>query len=220
MSLKSFWLDLFFPLECLGCRAPGLWLCEKCFRSLRFTDKKYNLATPSLDKLFVAGTYDDPLLAGLIKKLKFQPLPKLGPILGRFLIMFWRETSGGRPEFLPLAPSRPILVAPVPLSDKRRRRRGFNQAESLAAPLAKHFNYQLTTDLKRIKHCRPQTELNEKERAVNVQGAFRWAGPRLAERTIILIDDIATTGATLNECAQTLKKAGAGTVYGLVLAKG
>jgi ComF family protein len=220
MSLKSFWLDLFFPLECLGCRAPGLWLCEKCFRSLRFTNKKYNLGAPNLDKLFVAGTYDDPLLAGLIKKLKFQPLPELGPILSRFLIMFWQGINFRRLEFSPLAPSRPILVAPVPLSDKRERRRGFNQAESLAAPLAKHFNYQLTTDLKRIKHCQPQTGLNEKERAVNVQGAFRWTGPRLAERAIILIDDVATTGATLNECARILKNAGAGAVYGLVLAKG
>lgn len=220
MSLKSFFLDLFFPIECLGCRAPGAWLCEKCFRSLKFVDKKYNLATPNLKRLFIIGDYAAPLLAELIKKFKFHPLPELGPILSRFLIMGWPGQSFGQPELTPGAPNNRILVVPVPLSNHRRRWRGFNQAEKLAAPFSRYFNYQLTMDLKRIKQQKPQSTLSEKERAVNVRGAFRWVGPRLDEQTIILIDDVATTGATLNECAAALKKAGATKIYGLVLAKG
>lgn len=219
MSLKSFLLNLFFPVECLGCLAPGAWLCEKCFRSLKFTNRKYSLSTPDLDALFIAACYDDPLLSELLKKFKFQPCPELGPILGRLLIMFWPGASFGRPEFASATDS-PILVAPVPLSDKRRRWRGFNQAEILAIPFAAHFHYRLSRDLKRIRHRRPQTELSEPERTVNVRDAFLWTGSSLSGRTLILIDDIATTGATLNECARILKEAGAAKVYGLALAKG
>ena len=220
MSLKSFCLDLFFPVECLGCRVGGAWLCEKCFRSLKFTDKKYNLSTPDLTELFMAGDYNAPLLADLIKKFKFHPLPELGPFLSRFLIMFWSGISFQRTEFSLLESQPKILVIPVPLSPKRKRWRGFNQAEIIAAPFSRYFNYQLCLNLKRVKHQAPQSSLNEAERATNVQGAFRWDGSGLDGQSLILIDDIATTGATLNECARTLKKAGAGRIYGLALAKG
>ena len=72
MSLKSFILNILFPLECLGCGEEGFYLCEKCFRNLKLNDKKYILKTPYLDEIFIAGDYDDKVLADLIKKLKFN----------------------------------------------------------------------------------------------------------------------------------------------------
>ena len=90
--LKKILLNLFFPLECLGCRTEGFLLCENCFRQLKFSSDnrtKY-LKTPDIDKVFIAGDYEDLLLAKLIKKFKYDFIIDLGPLLARFLITFWR----------------------------------------------------------------------------------------------------------------------------------
>lgn len=220
MPLKNFLLDLFFPLNCLGCGAPGVRLCEKCFRRLKFTDKKYDLKTPALDKLFIAGDYDEPLLAELIKKFKFQPLADLGEPLARFLSLFWTGASFALDGLNASNQTEPILVIPIPLPRRRERWRGFNQAEKLARPLAEHFDYELNRNLKRQTHSAPQSSLGERERAQNIKDVFAWRGLSLKNRSVILIDDVATTGATLNEAGQILREAGAAQVYGLVLAKG
>jgi ComF family protein len=112
------------------------------------------------------------------------------------------------------------LLIPIPLSKKRLLWRGFNQSEILARELVTAFNYSISHDLKRNKYSRPQAELSEQERLNNIKDSFFWAGTALEGKTIILIDDVITTGATLNEAALTLKKYGAGKIYGLVLAKG
>lgn len=217
MTLKKYLLDLFFPLECLACRAPNEWLCEKCFKQLKFNERKYFLNTPNLEKIFMAGDYDDKLLAQLIKRFKFHSLEPIGPILGRFLCSFWQEKKSADLNFL--APEK-ILVIPVPLSSKRFRWRGFNQAEIIARYFSDFFAYELNLNLKRIKHRRPQSALDEKNRAENIKDVFVWRGDAPANRLVILIDDVVTTGATLNEAARILKAAGAQEVYGLVLAKG
>jgi len=216
--LKLFFLNLLFPIKCLACHREGAWLCSACFKKLEFgsNKKKYHLAIPDLDKIFIAGDYDDPLLAAAIKKFKYNFIVALGQILARFLILFW----SGQEVLQGLAPSSKFLVIPLPLSKKRRRWRGFNQAGILAREFSAHFAYDLNLGLKRIKHKKPQAELSEKERLNNVAGIFSFAGTELSGRTIILIDDVVTTGATLNEAAHALKAAGAEQVYGLVLAKG
>lgn len=220
MGLKSFFLDLLFPLECLGCKRPGAWLCENCFRRLRFSPQNIKLNPPNLENLFLAGDYDDKLLAELIKKLKFNGIEKIGPILGRFLVMFW----SGQKTITNLAnrfiDPQKILVIPVPLSKKRERARGFNQSEIIARYFSSSFNYEISLNLIRYKHCPAQSGLGEEARQNNVLGSFRWRGDNLKDKIILLIDDVATTGATLNECAKVLKEAGASIVYGLVLAKG
>lgn len=246
MSLKSFFLNLLFPIECLGCRREGFWLCETCFRKLNFgsQDKHYNLSIPNLTKIFIAGDYDDSLLAEAIKKFKYNFIAALGEILGRFLILYWsgqkflveqnlredykKTTDRKKCEQLIIANpagaanqnSAISLIVPLPLSKKRWRWRGFNQAEILGRELNAHFLYDLSLELKRAKHQKPQASLGEDERAENIKNAFIWTGADLSGRTIILVDDIVTTGATLNEAARVLKAAGAKRVYGLVLAKG
>ncbi|MFA5023991.1 MAG: ComF family protein [Patescibacteria group bacterium] len=226
MTFKKFLLDLLFPINCLGCRAEGIWLCEKCFRRLKFNTKEYFLKTPYLKRIFLAGDYDDELLAKLIKHLKFNSLEAIGLTLGRFLVLFWQGIIFNQnilsPGFKNLTPSRAtnILVIPVPLSLKRYRARGFNQAEIIARYFSDQFGYELNLNLKRIKHRRPQSSLGEAKRQENIKDAFAWTGPKLTGQTIVLIDDVVTTGATLNESARILKSAGSGDIYGLVLAKG
>lgn len=112
------------------------------------------------------------------------------------------------------------LVVPVPLNRKKQKLRGFNQAEALAQEFARRTGLPCLSLLRKIKPSRSQVELEREERLKNVLGSFS-ASPRpsLGERKIILIDDVATTGATLNECAKVLKKEGAGEVWGLVVAR-
>lgn len=220
--LKSLFLNLLFPPECLGCGQEGTYLCARCFKKLKFNGAERtaalttNLKTSALAGIFIAGDYDDPLLASLIKKLKYNFLAELSPTLGQFLTLFWQ----GQLALIPNNELTDATLVPIPLSKKRLRWRGFNQAALLAREMAAAFAYPLNQDLKRIKHSWPQADLNGSERLNNIADSFAWTGTNLDGRTIILIDDVATTGATLNEAARVLKAAGAGAIYGLVLAKG
>lgn len=113
------------------------------------------------------------------------------------------------------------LVVPVPLHLARLRWRGFNQAQLLAAPLARAAGLRIDPHvLARVRPTTPQVGLPERERRSNVRGAFavRDAG-RVAGRRLLLVDDVYTTGATVNECARVLRRAGARSVDVLVLAR-
>ncbi|MFZ4631751.1 MAG: ComF family protein [Patescibacteria group bacterium] len=231
-KIGEFILDLIFPIECLNCHQEGGYFCDNCFKKLNFnkdSDLKrlsFNLKTPSLDKIFIAGDYEDKNLKNLIIKYKYNFLSPLGKILGKFLIIFWKmqETEVETLNFKILKPNKKYLVIPIPLSKKRLKWRGFNQAEIIAREFSNYFNHELSLNLKRIKNQKPQAELSESERLNNLKSAFSWEsennGPALEDYTIILIDDVITTGATLNEAAETLKKSGASEVYALVIAKG
>jgi len=165
--LKSFFLNLLFPLECLGCGREKFWLCETCFRKLKFNGatKDFNLRAPNLKKIFIAGDYDDPLLAKLIKKFKYGFITACGQILARFLILFWSGQSWsietGAVKNRDANKDVPPILIPLPLSGKRRRWRGFNQTEILARELSASFAYPLNQELKRAGHRPPQAGLSE-----------------------------------------------------------
>lgn len=115
------------------------------------------------------------------------------------------------------------LLAPVPLHPFRQWRRGYNQSELLASELSRLCKLPAAQILQRTRYTRPQIELGDKERAQNVRGAFalhqrNWA-LHAGVKTVLLIDDVATTGATLNECARVLKTAGVKKVFALTLAR-
>ena len=112
-------------------------------------------------------------------------------------------------------------VVPVPLHWRREYHRGFNQARDLAA----HLDLPVLDVLVRTRHTRPQVELAAESRRENVEAAFAWRTPLLRKPrsveglTVVLVDDVSTTGATLDACARVLKKAGALEVYGLTAAR-
>jgi ComF family protein len=237
VSIRNFLLDLLFPLECLNCRHEGAYLCENCLLEIKFNDKNYqdklkiNLKVSSLDGIAIAGDYADPLLFLLITKFKYHFIEALGLILAHFLIKFWEINklhfpAETKPEnhlpFTPdyLIPFIPDYVIAIPLSKKRKRWRGFNQAEIMAREFSGHFDYEINLNLKRVRHQTPQANLTESERLINIKSAFAWSGKNLNDKNILLIDDVVTTGATLNEAARVLKEAGAKSVSALVLAKG
>jgi ComF family protein len=100
-------------------------------------------------------------------------------------------------------------------------RRGFNQAELLAQHISRELDIPQVYGLKRIKNTRPQVELSPTKRQDNVKDAFRFFGDRssLSGKTVLIVDDVLTTGATIDQAAKVLRKAGAKAVFGFVLAK-
>jgi ComF family protein len=125
----------------------------------------------------------------------------------------------GCQEFLNACPAE--LIVPVPLHPKRLRWRGFNQSVLLARQVS--AVYKLPLDpfvLQRYRETPPQTQLNEEERHKNMRGAFVADPDRpVSGKTILLVDDVYTSGATVNECSRTLKQSGAKEIYVLTLAR-
>lgn len=113
------------------------------------------------------------------------------------------------------------LVMPVPLHSTRLKQRGFNQALLLADCVSAKHRIPLSYDnLLRVKPTRPQVELSEEERFRNVAGAFALQQPEfVVSKRVLLVDDVFTTGATMQECASVLKRAGAVQVTALTLAR-
>ena len=194
----------------------------------------------ALSGVWIAGDYENPILSKLIRSLKYRFAEDISLILANFLALYlknlinaskatpfdlganlgWRrfETIKNSPRIL--LEFKNTLLIPVPLHKKRERWRGFNQAKTIAELLAIKFKLPLATGLIRLKHRPPQAKLSEIERKKNVVGCYAWQGNNLNGQNIILLDDVATTGSTLNECARTLKRARAGEIWGLVVAKG
>jgi len=256
-KFKALFLDLIFPIECLSCGKEGEWLCEKCFRKLKFKPAQYCLHCKkenklgefclacrtqyALDGVWIAGVYEEQIIANLVKSLKYRFTQDVAKDLGRFLCLFLRDLINksriGRADLVSGVDWRKLgqvsghpnvllnfsenLIMQVPLANKRKRWRGFNQAEVIACEIANHFKLEIRTDkLVRIKHKKPQAKLGERERKKNIVGCFAWNGSDLAGQNIIIVDDVVTTGSTLNECAKVLKQNGAGEIWGLVVAKG
>lgn len=225
-KIINFFLDLLFPIYCYGCQEPGLYLCDKCFKKLLFQEKKannYNLERSNLRDIFICGDYDNKLLSTLIKAFKYESIKDIGQDLARFMNFFWEGklksfSLANKEIFLSEA-----LIIPLPLSKKRKKERGFNQSEILAKSFSLEFCYPLYPALRRKNKRKHQAGLEEKARLKNVKNCFFVSKSEkkvIRNKSIILIDDVITTGATLNEAAGVLLDAGAREVYALVLAKG
>lgn len=151
--------------------------------------------------------FQEGLLREAIHHLKYNRLKPLGPLLGRLLAKQLAKVE--------LPPT--TLVVPIPLHTSRQRQRGFNQSAELAQVLPYRYRPEL---LARQRFTPPQAELNREQRLVNLSGAFIVLTPsQVVDQTILLVDDVATTGATLDEAAKVLVAAGAKTVWAAVLAK-
>lgn len=238
MSFLRRILDLLLPADCSFCRSPignsaiprfcrQCWgdfspvrgpVCPSCGRPFGSPEAlsrspahvclTCRKSPPHYDQALAAGLFEGPLREA-IHVYKYRPVRSLGRPLAEWMTGQVRVTA-------PLD-----TVMPVPLHAKRLRRRGFNQALLLAHGVAERFHIPLVHDnLVRVRFTRPQIELSGHERTVNVQGAFRLARPDDVEgKRVLLIDDVFTTGATMNECAKVLKEAGAASVIALTLAR-
>jgi ComF family protein len=174
--------------------------CEDCLRKKPFFDAAY---APYI--------YEGPVLEAVLK-FKYGQKTLMADALGPLLTDFVKARFTFRG---------PFLIMPVPLHPKRLRERGFNQSLLLANRIALGLGGKVDfLSLVRTKHTIAQTTLSKKERRKNVQNAFLLKNPEFVrDINILLVDDVTTTGNTLNECARVLTQAGARAVFCVTLAK-
>jgi len=207
----SFWLKLLFPIACLNCnKLEGTYLCPDCFKLLSFYGEVNKLKLQYVDKILAVSNYQDLPAPLLIHAFKFKAIEEVGKTLAELLRIFWQSRL--------IFNNLDYLIIPIPLSKKRKKQRGFNQAEVIANIFAYQFNYSLSFDLKR-KHKKAQSKLSANLRLQNLKNCFYFQGKNLKGKNIILLDDIITTGATINEAAKVLKEAGAENITALAIFK-
>lgn len=226
--------DTIFPVNCVSCNQEGTWICNNCLNKTPYNTIHYCLSCKRqtrlgefcnncapifhLDKVWIASDFQNKNINKLIKLYKYKFAQDIAESLGFFLFNFLnKQIINQQKKFN----TETILIIPVPLHNKRLRWRGFNQSEKLAHFIANKSQIKINTEnLKRIKFKKPQASLKKEARLKNIQNVFTWQGAKLNHQNIILVDDVTTTGATLNECAKILKANGANEVWGLVLANG
>jgi ComF family protein len=223
-TVRQTLLDLLFPPRCVTCRrVDEEWFCpacrsqverisppfcKRCGNALNSSQCPTCRALPlTIDGIRAAAFFEGKLRQA-IHAFKYERRPELARVLGEMLS-----------DYLGAHPLPADALTPVPLHPDRERERGYNQARLLAHALGDRHHLPVWDDaLTRVRATRSQIELNAAERRVNVQGAFQ-AAPRVAGTRLLLIDDVCTTGATMDACGIALKARGAASVWGLAIAR-
>lgn len=221
-------LDVVFPPECTACGREGAWVCAPCLRVLA---RHLNVACPLCGRCTGRGLvctpcrgdsnflqcvsafyYSNARVARMVHTLKYGFVTKSAPALASCMARAWNEFGGG---------SRGLCI-PIPLHATRRSERGFNQAELLARECSREIGCTFREDvLVRTRATPPQTELSREDRKSNIRGAFSCVLPSVVQGAdVVLIDDVYTTCATLQEAARVLKECGANDVRALTFAHG
>lgn len=228
---------MLYPRNCIGCgrSSPGTfrYICWDCWSEAARLEAPFcslcgdpvagtveheficyacTGERPAFDRARSAARYDG-VVGEALRQLKYEKALWLAPDLAELLHTCLRAEYDGR-EF--------DLVVPVPLHPVRRRERTFNQSAILAAELARRIHCK--TGFRTVRRIRPtatQTNLTAAQRLSNVNSAFQHGREKqLAGRRVLLIDDVMTTGATVNACARALRKGGAESVHVLTVARG
>jgi competence protein ComFC len=219
-------VELLFPSHCLGCGRGGAFLCDDCAsqltpalpprcprcwepRSVAGECLACQDSPPAFDALRTAFVYQG-LAREMVQALKYRGVTALAGRMGGLL------AEAARSQRLEAD-----VIVPVPLSGMRKRTRGYNQAEALAVALGRELGLPVAPKaLVRRRHTPPQARRADAEaRRANVAGAFVVAATSIAGQSVLLIDDVATTGATLSACASALREAGSGPIWALTFAR-
>jgi competence protein ComFC len=228
-DVKTFVLDTLFPISCLGCGAEGEFICGNCKMQVSklehqrcivcqkptpfgFTHDKC-LAPHGADGLISFYNYEDEKVSQILISGKYKFIPEIYNTLGT---MIANRIKADHEHLL----STPYALTPIPLHISRKRWRGFNQAELLCEAMAKELGLEVADVLQRTKLTKTQKDLKRPDRLKNVADAFTLkAGADVHGKSILLVDDVTTTGATLQEAAKVLKRNGAAKVVCLTVAR-
>ncbi len=218
-------VDLLYPPRCVACQRMGAWLCEACQDSMPrvvppicvrcgdavAVDGLCGRCRSSPPRIGATRSvfYFDGVAREVIHCFKYDGLTALASLLAGSMVTYWHAHA------LPAD-----VVVPVPLHAKRQGERGYNQSALLARELARLTGLPLDerTTVRR-RATAPQVDLDAQQRKENVRGAFVAVGTALAGRDVLLIDDVCTTGATLEACATALLGSGVHRVHALTLAR-
>ncbi len=231
-KIKEFAKEGLFPRKCLGCQKEGSFLCDDCLFLIDISPVNYCLCQKpkilekngkcpacfprTLDGIYNAAPYADFLVKKAILLFKYEPFiknlsqPLTQIILNHFCLLKPTPSFTG------------YSVVNVPLDKKRQRWRGFNQAEELALKLTANLNLPMVSNcLVKDKNTAPQAQLAKNQRIVNLSNVFSCQKPEAIKgKKLLLVDDVFTTGATMEECAKALKAAGAKKVFAVSVARG
>lgn len=219
--------DYIFPVYCLGCKKEGEWLCEKCFAKL---DLSGVFCCPVCHKDTERGEYcldckkdlpldfhiaispykEDSLLGDVIHTLKYSWAEDVAEVFDKMIDGFVKNNKDLFKNI--------DYVVPIPLHKKRFAERGFNQAELVAKLISEKLDKPLKNILERSKQTKQQAKLKRDERIKNLENAF--SAKEKIEGNVLLIDDVFTTGSTMQEGAKALKEVGVGGIVGFSMARG
>lgn len=230
--------DILFPQYCLICEQEGIVMCEACQLTLQplYPVTCFGCQSPSqygeicldcqprfsFDGVIISADYETDYISNLIKQCKYRFIKEYGEVMGWLVAEKMRkllERSKTTTSFDPLFFQ--SLVTAIPLSTKRLRQREFNQADLIAQFFSRYFSLAYEPQLLQRRHRSPQASLSERKRQKNVYGSFFINNvPVSVPRLVLVVDDVITTGATLEEAARVLKEVGVEEVWGVMVAKG
>jgi len=218
--------DFFFPRACIGCGKIGDFICVSCSKKMsrilpplcqrcgRPESSGAHCAEcwgrkSSLDAVRSVFIFDG-IVRQAIHELKYRNVRAVSACLAAFMTAYYLENGLDGD-----------VLVPVPLHDKRLRERGYNQSQLLAAELSRSISVTVNPALvKRVRNTAPQARsAGVSERRANMQNTFICASGEAAGRDVVIIDDVCTSGATLESCASALRAAGASHVLGFTLAR-
>ena len=223
---SGFWevLDWVFPPECAACGEPGYRLCLNCQSHIRFTDDWLEIGSESgarshsrrqsqdvpdhcEDSRHLA--YYEGVIRECVHSIKYQENRGLGEFFSKLLMILVQNANWDI-----------NLIIPVPLSDARLKERGYNQSALIARPLAARLRVPCNAyGLERVLDTPSQVGLSAEERRKNVAGAFIARSDIVQAKSILLLDDVMTTGSTLRACAGAAMRAGSQAVYAVTLGR-
>lgn len=209
-TLKYFYqqmIDLIFPPRCQHCGRVDTYFCTTCKDNLQDIPINITLVdVPPMMMVASTGVHHD-ILQSSVQALKYNRQQSLGQLHAQRLKSVLDNLDW---QF--------DIIIPVPLHSARLQERGYNQAKEISQPLAELCNAIHYDDvLIRTSQTRTQVGLNRMERIDNVKGAFGVSSSILIDKTVLLVDDVKTTGATMSACAEVMLLSGANAVYGLTV---
>lgn len=225
---RALWVvaDWVFPPECAGCGKPGFRFCQECQSQIELLDRQIcpicgapldtkkvcrvcARSRPSFEMLRSYALYRDPLRKA-IHHLKYKQDMALASFLADKLIVLIADQLKWQFD----------LVTSVPLNRERINSRGYNQSNLIAFPIALAFGVPfLPRAVRRVRNTLSQVGLSVSQRTANVQGAFEAEKHFVDGKTILLVDDVVTTGATIASCSASLMQSGAAKVFCVSVAK-
>lgn len=224
-GFRKQFFDLLFPPRCVSCHRVGAWLCAECLSQAPRVEPPFCARcggavaanglcarcriSPLQVECIRSVVYFEGVLREAIHQFKYEGRTVLVEPLGDLMVAYWMQHP------MPID-----VVVPVPLHAARLHERGYNQATLLARELARRVGLEINEQaLIRQRATAPQVELDVIQRRENVRDAFRCSGDGLAGQQVLLVDDVCTTGATLEACAVALYEGGARGVQALTLAR-
>jgi len=224
--LKQKALNFLFPPRCVSCGKGEAFLCRKCHNKLIYLQPplcircskpiytgtichKCQSQIWDIDGIYSIFKYGGAIRQAIIQ-FKYENIKVLADPLSHFMV-----------EYLKKHHLSFDIIIPVPIHRRRLRERGYNQSSLLAQRLSRMTRIPVAEgSLIRTKHTSPQAKTdNVEQRRKNIRNAFKCVNHDISGKRILLIDDVCTSGATLNSCAASLKSVGAASVWGLTLAK-